>query len=100
MRIVRAVSVALAMTGLLASSALAQLGTNTPPDQQLLTQRAQEAGCDTSTSPPTCPSGSANVFNGGTFDVPVPPAGTMFQPAERAPRNTFGAVGAFMWGTG
>jgi hypothetical protein len=83
-----------------ASPALAELGTNNPPDQQLLTQRAQEAGCDTSTTPPSCPSGSANVFNSGTFDVAVPPAGTLFRPAERAPRNTFGAVGAFMLGNG
>jgi hypothetical protein len=88
--------VAAAVVALFAGQALAELGSNTPPDQQLLTQRAQEAGCDTSTSPPTCPSGTANVFNSGTFDVPVPPVGTSYQPAARVPRASFGAVGTFM----
>jgi hypothetical protein len=101
MRIFSVIILVTAMSALFAGTAMAQeLGTNNPPDQQLLTQRAQEVGCDTSTTPPTCPSGSANVFNSGTFDIAVPPAGTMFQPAERAPRNTFGAVGTFMLGNG
>jgi Di-haem oxidoreductase, putative peroxidase len=79
-----------------ASPALAELGTNNPPDQQLLTQRAQEEGCDVSTSPPTCPSGSANTFNSGSFDIAVPPAGTTYQPAKRVVRGIFGNVGSFM----
>jgi hypothetical protein len=38
--------------------ALAELGSDNPTDAALLTQREVEAGCDTSTTPPTCPSGT------------------------------------------
>ena len=50
------VAVLIAATALFAWPALAELGSNNPPDQQLLMRRAQEVGCDLSTSPPTCPS--------------------------------------------
>ena len=89
------VAVLIAATALFAWPALAELGSNNPPDQQLLMQRAQEVGCDLSTSPPTCPSGSASVFDSGNFDIAIPPAGTTYQPAKRLTRGTFGAVGAF-----
>ncbi len=57
--------------------ASAELGTNNPDDATLLMQRIGEAGS----------SGS------GIFDIPLPPAGTMFKPARRVPRNDFGVVG-------
>jgi hypothetical protein len=61
----------------------------------LLTQREVEAGCDTSTTPPICPSGKANIFNSGTFDIASPPTGTTFTPAKRVRRDKFGVVGPF-----
>jgi hypothetical protein len=73
--------------------ASAQLGSDNPTDDTLLTQREVEAGCDTSTTPPTCPSGSANIFNSGVFDIASPPDGTMFTPAARVRRDKFGVVG-------
>ncbi len=88
-----AILAATAVITLINFPASAQLGSNNPPDDQLLTQRAQEGGCDTSTTPPTCPSGSAAVFNSGSFDVAVPPAGTTFSPVGRVPRRQFGVVG-------
>ncbi|MBV8739690.1 MAG: hypothetical protein JO007_21045 [Alphaproteobacteria bacterium] len=96
MRTLSVVVIAGLATASFASSALAELGSNNPPDQQLLTQRAQEVGCDVSTLPPTCPSGSASTFNSGIFDIAVPPAGTTYQPAKRVVRSIFGAVGTFM----
>jgi hypothetical protein len=80
---------------LLTVPASAELGSNNPTDMQLLIQREQEEGCNTATTPPTCPSGTANVFNSGTFDVAVPPAGTTFQPVQRVQRARFGVVGPF-----
>ena len=59
----------------------AKLGSNNPTDATLLTEREVEAGCDTATTPPTCPSGTANVFNSGIFDIASPPAGTMLSRA-------------------
>ena len=78
----------------------AELGSDNPTDPTLLTQREVEAGCDTSTTPPTCPSGAANVFNSGTFDIASPPAGTTFMPVKRVPRDKFGVVGPFMLNNG
>ena len=62
--------------------ALAQLGTNTPPndDTTLKMQREMEAGT----------SGS------GIFDVPQPDPSQLYQPARRVPRAKFGVVGPFM----
>jgi hypothetical protein len=54
--------------------AAAELGSDNPTDATLLIQREVEAGCDISTTPPTCPSGTTNVFNSGTFDIASPPA--------------------------
>jgi hypothetical protein len=80
--------------------ALAELGSNIPTDAALLTQREVEAGCDTSTTLPTCPSGTANVFNSGTFDIGSPPTGTTFAPVKRVRRDKFGVVGPFMLNNG
>jgi len=80
--------------------ASAELGSDNPTDATLLTQREVEAGCDASTTPPTCPSGTANVFNSGTFDIASPPAGTTFAPAKRVRRDKFGVVGPFTLNNG
>jgi hypothetical protein len=80
--------------------ASAELGSNNPTDAALLTQREVEAGCDTSATPPTCPSGTTNVFNSGTFDIASPPAGTTFTPVKRVRRDKFGVVGPFMLNNG
>jgi hypothetical protein len=80
--------------------ASAELGSDNPTDVTLLTQREVEAGCDTSTTPPTCPSGTASVFNSGTFDIASPPAGTTFMPAKRVRRDKFGVVGPFTLNNG
>src|SRR5215813_10451435 len=80
--------------------ALAELGSDNPTDAALLTQREVEAGCDTSTTPPTCPSGMANVFNSGTFDIASPPAQTTFTPTKRVRRDKFGVVGPFTLNNG
>src|SRR5215468_5059426 len=80
--------------------ALAELGSDNPTDATLLTQREVEAGCDSSTTPPTCPSGTANIFNSGSFDIASPPAGTIFAPAKRVRREKFGVVGPFMLNNG
>ena len=77
---------------------LAELGTNVPPndDASLQMQREIEVGCDTSTTPATCPAASANQFNSGIFDVPVPPDPSQtYRPAERVRRDKFGVVGPF-----
>ena len=97
--IVRKLSVMLIAATAIAGFGLpasAELGSNIPTDMTLLTQREIEAGCTiTPTTPPTvtCPSGSANVFNSGIFDIPSPPVGTKFKPAKRVPRDIFGVVG-------
>jgi hypothetical protein len=78
----------------------AELGSNNPTDATLLTEREVEAGCDTATTPPTCPSGTANVFNSGIFDIASPPAGTMFTPVKRVRRDKFGVVGPFTLNNG
>lgn len=94
--------VAAAVVALFASQALAELGSNTPPDNQLLIQREQEAGCDTSVTPPSCPSNTvpANQFNSGIFDVGTPGTSQTYQPAARIKRRNFGVVGPFTLGTG
>src|SRR5437763_8484964 len=89
---------ALALFAVPASSA--ELGSNNPTDATLLTQREAEAGCDTSTTPPTCPSGMANLFDSGTFDIASPPPETKFRPAKRVRREKFGAVGPFTLNNG
>jgi Di-haem oxidoreductase, putative peroxidase len=58
---------------------MAELGSNSPTDSQLLTQRAQEGGTGGS----------------GIFDIAVPPPGTWLHPVERVPRDKFGVVGPF-----
>jgi hypothetical protein len=86
-----AILAATAVITLITFPASAQLGSDNPSDDQLLTQREQEAGCDTSTTPPTCPSTGS-----GIFDVPAPASSQTYAPAQRVPRATFGAVGTFM----
>ena len=54
---------------LFASPASAELGSDNPTDATLVTQREMEAGCDTSTAPPTCPSGTANALG-----LTIPPS--------------------------
>jgi hypothetical protein len=80
--------------------ASAELGSDNPTDATLLTQREAEAGCDTSTTPPTCPSGMANVFDSGSFDIASPPPETTFTPAKRVRRDKFGVVGPFTLNNG
>src|SRR6516164_8206305 len=80
--------------------ASAELGSDNPTDATLLTQREVEAGCDASITPPTCPSGTANVFSSGSFDIASPPAGTTFTPAKRVRRDKFGVVGPFALNNG
>jgi hypothetical protein len=70
------VSTAMAIFTLPAS---AELGSDVPSDDQLLTQRIQEAGT----------SGS------GIFDIAPPPDGQTFSPVNRVPRDRFGVVGPF-----
>jgi hypothetical protein len=82
---------------LAAVPAAPQLGSDVPSDAQLVLQRATEAGC---TSPTSCPSGPEHVFNAGIFDIGAPPAGTMFTPATRVPREQFGVVGPFLLNNG
>src|SRR5262245_53702094 len=89
-----------AIVALVAFPASAELGSDNPTDAAFLTERAAEAGSDTSTSPPTCPSGMANAFNSGSFDIGSPPSGTAFTPAGRLRREKFGVVGPFMLGNG
>jgi len=65
--------------GVFSLPAAAELGSDSPSDAQLLTQRIQEGGS----------SGS------GIFDIAVPPAGTVLRPVKRVPRAAFGVVGPF-----
>ena len=58
---------------------VAELGSNNPSDQQVNALRVMEGG-----------SGGA-----GVFDIPVPPDGTSYRPAQRLARDQFGVVGAF-----
>ena len=97
MRKLSVILTAAAAVALSAFPASAELGSDNPTDATLLTQREMEAGCDTSTTPPTCPS---NVFNSGTFDIASPPAGTTFIPVKRVPRDKFGVVGPFTLNNG
>jgi len=96
MRELTVILTAAAAVALFAFPTSAELGSNNPSDATLLTQREVEAGCDPSTTPPTCPSGPANIFNSGTFDIATPPAGTMFRSVKRVRRDNFGVVGPFM----
>ena len=77
--------------GLLTLPASAELGTNNPTDDQLLTQRETETGC--TANPTLCTPSSANLSNSGNFDIAPPPPGTKFQPAQRVQRYKFGVVG-------
>jgi hypothetical protein len=65
---------------LFASPALAELGTDTPSDDELKIQREMEAGS----------SGS------GIFDIAVPGPNQSYEPARRVPRDKFGVVSSFM----
>src|SRR5690348_9345789 len=100
MRKLPVVLTAAAAVALFALDASAELGSNNPTDATLLTQREAEAGCDTSTTPPTCPSGMANLFDSGTFDIVSPPPETTFTPAKRVRRDKFGVVGPFTLNNG
>ena len=100
MRKLPVILTAAATVALFALRASAELGSNNPTDATLLTQREAEAGCDTSTTPPTCPSGMANVFDSGSFDIASPPVETTFTPARRVRRDKFGAVGPFTLNNG
>jgi len=70
--------------GFLALSASAELGSDNPTDAQLLAERLTEAGS----------SGS------GIFDIQVPDAGQVYQPAGRVTRDKFGVVGPFTLSAG
>ena len=100
MRKLPVIFTAAAAVALFTLPASAELGSDNPTDATLLTQREAEAGCDTSTTPPTCPSGTASVFNSGTFDIGSPPTGTTFAPVKRVRRDKFGVVGPFMLNNG
>jgi hypothetical protein len=100
MRKLPVIFTAAAAVALFTLPASAELGSDNPTDATLLTQREAEAGCDTSTTPPTCPSGTASVFNSGTFDIASPPTGTTFAPVKRVRRDKFGVVGPFMLNNG
>src|SRR6516164_7456244 len=100
MRKLPVIFTAAAAVALFTLPASAELGSDNPTDATLLTQREAEAGCDTSTTPPTCPSGVANVFNSGSFDIASPPAGTTFTPAKRVSRDNYGVVGPFTLNNG
>jgi hypothetical protein len=65
---------------ILTSPALAELGTDTPSDDELKMQREMEAGS----------SGS------GIFDIPLPGPNQSYEPARRVPRDKFGVVSSFM----
>ena len=62
---------------------MAELGSGNPTDAQLIAIRLTEVGGVTPVNP------------SGIFDIPVPPAGTQFRPAQRVPRDKFGEVGPF-----
>jgi CxxC motif-containing protein (DUF1111 family) len=76
------VAAVLAALVIMSVAVWAELGTNEPPDDQLLMQRVTEGG----------PAGS------GVFDIAAPPDGTVLKPVERVPRNKFGVVGPFPLG--
>ena len=86
-----AVMAGVAAIFLFASSAFAELGSNNPSDDQLLTQRETETGC--TANPTLCTPSSTNISNSGTFDIAPPPSGTKLQPAQRVQRYKFGVVG-------
>jgi hypothetical protein len=65
-------------------SAVAELGSDNPTDDQLLAERLTEAGS----------SGS------GIFDIQVPGGGQSYKPAERVKRDNFGVVGPFTLSNG
>ena len=71
----RARIVSLALLALAGVMLAQEQGSNSPTDQQLMQQRAQE------------------VASG--FVIPVPPVGTKMRPVKRVPRKKFGVVGAF-----
>ena len=75
---------AVAAIGLLAPPALAELGSDNPTDDQLLTERLTEAG----------------TAGSGIFDIQVPDSGQVYQPAGRVTRDKFGVVGPFTLSTG
>jgi hypothetical protein len=58
---------------------MAELGSNSPTDEQLVAARAQEGG----------------AAGSGVFDIATPPPGTILQPVKRVPRERFGIVGSF-----
>jgi len=58
---------------------MAELGSNSPTDDQLVAARAQEGG----------------AAGAGVFDIATPPPGTILQPVNRVPRERFGIVGSF-----
>jgi hypothetical protein len=100
MRKLQVILTAAAAVAFFTLAASAELGSNNPTDATLLTQREAEAGCDTSTTPPTCPSGMVNVFDSGSFDIASPAAETAFTPAKRVRRDKFGVVGPFTLNNG
>jgi hypothetical protein len=58
---------------------MAELGSDSPTDAQLVALRAQEGG----------------AAGAGIFDIATPPPGTVLHPVKRVPREKFGVVGAF-----
>jgi hypothetical protein len=72
--------IAIAVAILTLGVVLAQvLGSGNPTDDQILAMRIAEGGA-----------GGA-----GIFDIPVPPSGTQFHPAQRVPREKYGRSAHF-----
>jgi hypothetical protein len=78
-RFLATLTVSMAMGALISPVWAAELGSNIPPDSDLLTARVQEGG----------------LAGAGIFDIAVPPAGTVLKPVARIPREKFGVVGPF-----
>src|SRR5690349_22634211 len=85
MRKLSVVVTAAVAIALFVAPASAELGTNTPPndDATLKMQRVMEA---------TVPSGNPS----GIFDIPLPGPNQKYLPAGRVPREKYGVVSSFM----
>src|SRR6266550_7080504 len=75
----RGILITLAIMFISVGVLMAQLGSDSPTDDQLAAVRAQEGG----------------AAGSGIFDIATPPTGTVLQPVKRVPRERFGIVGSF-----